>query len=172
MTLFAKNQGGPISVHVSIKVTGMRPSLHPRLAPGRKRSAWVCLFAALLLWTPLWAAAWQANAMACCNGSLCAAHGGPKTDPSARRPTPPARVECQHQGNDKTYKGLIDCSLSCCRDDGKTSLLGSVLFVLPSPATMLRAELATLAPQEICALGLLPSFEPPSPPPRISLRSL
>jgi len=157
------------------RFANMQQSLHVAKSPGRKLGASVCLLAVLLLWTPLWAAAWQASLTACCNRGLCAAHGGPKSDhPAApRRATLPlAFEECAHADGGQKHSGLMNCSLSCCQDESNSSWLGSVIFVLPSPAMILRADFASPAPQEISALGLVQPFEPPSPPPRISLLSL
>src|ERR1700739_243126 len=101
---------------------------HFPIAPGRKLGAWVCLLATVMLWAPMWAAAWQANSMACCNGTMCLAHGHSKPDhPSPRRATPSETpMDCEHHSG----SGLTSCSMSCCQESTH-ALTAAMIFVLP-----------------------------------------
>jgi len=147
----------------------MEPLRHAPIAPGKILGAWVCLAAAVLLWAPMWAAALQSNGLTCCNGSMCAAHGHSK--PSQRRPekTSPseAPMACDHHGTD----GLTDCAMSCSQES-TSSLTSAVIFLLPEPASVSEPAVAIAAPAEFAPMEFARLFEPPSPPPRISLFSL
>jgi len=149
----------------------MRHSLHHPIAPGRRLRAWVCLLAILLLWSPLWAAAWQSHDMACCTGGICPLHG--HAHPAAPKPQATAPAEspsdCDHHSSNQS--GIMNCSLSCCQESSP-SLTAGIIFVLPAPTMISYRILATDAPQQISAAGLVPSFEPPSPPPRTTSLSL
>lgn len=150
----------------------MRHSLHIPIAPGRKLAAWVCLLAVLLLWSPLWAAAWQADGMACCSGGLCPAHGhtGAVQLPAQQAPPSQTPMECDHHGSQK-HSRTITCSMSCCHESAN-SFLAAVIFLLPAPAMIFQANVASAAPAQLIPAGSVPSFEPPSPPPRTSLLSV
>jgi len=130
---------------------------------GRKPLALVCLLAVVLLWSPLWAAAWQAYHMDCCNGRLCPAHSR-----TARTvPTKPQTTseECEHHGGNSQPSGNMHCSMTCCHE-APVSFTSSTLFLVPQPAALsqpaeLVAGVSLLAPS-----GLFHSLEPLSPPPR------
>src|SRR5271157_1845064 len=97
---------------------------HIPIAPG-KTGAWVCLVAAMLLWTPLWATALQTDGMACCKDGMCLAHGhaaGRHT--SGEQESAP--MDCGH-GN---QAGLQACDMKCCHDAGAT-FVAAVIFVMP-----------------------------------------
>jgi hypothetical protein len=138
-------------------------------APGNKLAACVCLLAVLLLWAPSWAAAFQAQRMACCTGGMCPLHGhAPKKSPhdsGAQKEGPPAT--CEHHGR----KAAMDCSMACCHPHAP-AVTGAIDFVLPAPAIVaahLRAEAARPRP---CTLANSFAFQPASPPPRMRLLSL
>jgi hypothetical protein len=134
------------------------------IAPERLVGAWVCLAAAILLWAPVWAAAWQASGMACCTGTICAAHGhaGTKgTSKSQSAAQEDAPMECNH--GSKT--ALMACRMSCCHDQDHP-LTGAVIFVLPEPMTIPVPTEVTTAELKTQAPAITHLFEPPSPPPR------
>jgi len=124
----------------------------------------VCLLAVLLLWAPYAAAALQAKDMACCGGGMCAAHRHVKPEPASR----PAdgRMDCDHSGG-QTHDGMTNCSLSCCKESNPV-MAAAAIFVLPEPAALSQpgASLNTRASSRDTEFAQ--SFEPPSPPPRIS----
>src|SRR3974377_568290 len=83
------------------------------LASGRPFGSWVCLAATMLLFAPMWAAAWQAHAMACCTGEICPAHGHPGTKGTAKTQaaTPDdASMACPHENQ----PDIVACQMSCC----------------------------------------------------------
>jgi hypothetical protein len=76
--------------------------------------------------------------------------------------------DCEHHGS--TQSGMMKCSMTCCQDNSPSLTAG--IFVLPAPTMISPGTLTTAAAQQISAVRLLPSFEPPSPPPRITFLSL
>ena len=129
-----------------------------------KVGAWVCLLAVALLWTPLWATAWQNKGMACCDGQMCAAHGHAMT----QRPSGNAGVtqdsapaDCGHE----KHAGLTACGMKCCHDQG-SSIVAAVIFVLSEP-TRISAPAEARETCEQAQVAITPQLlEPPSPPPR------
>jgi len=117
----------------------------------------------------MWAAAWQADGMACCDGGMCAAHGHSK--PNHSRPQQATHqdspMDCEHHGG----SGTATCSLSCCRESSP-SLTSAMIFVLPAPTTVSQPAQAMAAPANFVPAEFVQSFEPLSPPPRLSLFSL
>ncbi|MGA2300028.1 MAG: hypothetical protein ABSG77_04955 [Candidatus Acidiferrum sp.] len=146
----------------------MKTRRHVPIAPG-KLGAWVCLLAVILLWTPLWAMAWQADGMDCCKGGMCMAHRHSK--PDADRPQQTGAEEtpmdCEHHGG----SGLSNCSMACCQENSQI-LATPAIFVMPEPATICLPSKATTAPSNFAATEFVQSFAPPSPPPRMPLLSL
>ena len=71
----------------------MRHSLHRPIAPGNRLRACVCLLAVLLLWTPLWAAAWQTHNMSCCTDGMCPLHG--HAHPAVPKPQAAEPASCR-----------------------------------------------------------------------------
>jgi hypothetical protein len=139
---------------------------HFPFARGRIAGAWVCLTAVLLLGAPMLAAAWVAHTMACCAGSMCAAHGNGKAKPSGKHQAAKeeAPLECAHASG----SGMARCRISCC-PDRSSSVASSAVYVLPKPEI-------TSFPAEIPNPGfarnsraVLQVFAPPSPPPKTSL---
>jgi hypothetical protein len=123
----------------------------------RSISASICLFAVVLLYAPLAAAAWSSYQMACCMSGQCPipAHHHQKT-PAA----PANHMDCGHE-----MFGMMACSMSCCHDS-EGSLVTSLAFVLPPPATV-AAMAAIKSPIEVAKpLDFPRSIEPLSPPPR------
>jgi len=147
----------------------MRHSLHRPIAPGNRLRACVCLLAVLLLWSPLWAAAWQIHTMSCCTDGMCPLHAHPAAPkPPAAKPAH-AHSDCDHRGS--TQSATMYCSMSCCQDSSP-SLTAAIIFVLPAPAMISSGTLTTATPQQISAVRSVPSFDPPSPPPRTVFLSL
>jgi hypothetical protein len=148
----------------------MRGSLQPPIAPGRVFGGWVCLLAALLLWTPMWASAWQANAMACCNGKQCAAHGhspnSHKASASTKATDDEPSMQCHPSG-----ASLMPCSMACCQTPEHV-FAASILFVLPAPATLAAPMHSLPAVSGLETTKILIAFTPPSPPPKRILLSL
>jgi hypothetical protein len=125
------------------------------IAPGRKMGAWVCLVAALLLWSPLWAAAIQAAGMSCCEGGMCPAHHHqPRQADSQETP-----MTCEHNG-------ASQCSMSHSQSEGKT-FVAAMVFILP--AALLHSRLSlVVTPLKISVDGEIPSaVAPPDHPPRL-----
>jgi hypothetical protein len=132
------------------------------IAPGKKLGAWVCLFAAVLLWSPLWAAAWQANAMDCCSGGMCPIHG--HTNHAPQNNTPKQSTPCdQHPG-----LGLIQCTMSCCHAV-MHSFVAAIVFVLPDSPVSSRLLLLPAPRIADSARAILPAVAPPDLPPRTLL---
>lgn len=141
----------------------MKPSAHVLIAPGRELGAWVCLVAVALLWAPVWAATWQAGAMACCHDNMCATHRHARTNEQA----PQTPINCDHHhGN-----GIPDCSMSCAKETNPP-LAAGVIFVLPEPEILSQPSPVLSAATEFVATEFVQSIEPLSPPPRASLFSL
>jgi hypothetical protein len=140
----------------------MRHSLPVPIAPGRKLGAWVCLVAALLLWSPLLAAAWQSVEMSCCIAGMCPAHG--HTSDQRRQPASSQQhpMTCDHQAG----SNLLECSMSCCHTEPR-SFVASIVFVVPSTVALSRL------PDHATPLLLsserapLPPVIPPDLPPRL-----
>ncbi len=147
----------------------MKRSIPPPIAARRVIGAWVCLVAAALLWSPMWAAAWQSNGMDCCNGGMCQAHRHPNPDRSGPRQTAPAEapMNCAHQSG----SGITSCSMSCCRE-GSTSLVTAVIFVLSAPSSLSRPAGSFTSSVSAAPSESVQSFQPPSPPPKILVISL
>jgi hypothetical protein len=130
------------------------------IASRRVFGAWACLVAVALLWAPMLAAAWQADAMACCYGNMCPTHGHAKTGQQA----PQTPVNCNHHG----ANGIADCSMSCAQETSPP-LGASVIFVLPQPEILSQPSRILGAAPEFVAAKFVQSTEPLSPPPRTSL---
>jgi hypothetical protein len=152
-----------VGARASIKGLTMRTGLQMRIDMARKLGACVCLLAIFILWTPLWAAAWQANGMACCQDGQC-----PATLHKQAMPAPPAAsepsAECEHH---KGSGSAMACSMSCCHQT-ETSLAATAIFVLPARTAISYFVQATSGPEQIGLHAFVPSFEPLSPPPRVA----
>ena len=138
------------------------------IAPGRKIGAWVCLVAALLLWSPLWAAAWQARAMDCCTDGMCAAHGHTNSASHQGRHAPSSTIptNCEHSNP----SGLIECSVSCCQEtENRHSVTMAIIFVLPKPVAVVNPVVAMGDAHTKMPPKFVQSCKPPIPPPRASL---
>ena len=148
----------------------MRSSLQPPIAPGRVFAAWVCLLATLLLWTPMWASAWQANAMACCNGKQCAARGhsaaSHKASASTKATDNEPGMQCHPSG-----ASLMPCSMACCQSPEHV-FAASILFVLPAPATLAAPMHSLPGASGLETTKILTALAPPSPPPKRTLPSV
>jgi hypothetical protein len=147
----------------------MNPLRHSQVALSKRLTASVCLLAVILVWSPLWAAALEANGMACCAGGMCAAHSHSKANQAQPRQATPeeAPMNCgHHSGN-----GMTNCAMSCCPETNH-SFTASVNFVLPSPTILAAPVIAVNSPAAFAATEFVLTFEPASPPPRTSLLSL
>ena len=126
--------------------------------------AWVCLLAVALLWTPLWATAWQDKGMACCDGKMCAARGHAKaghTSKNAHVSQESAPTDCGHGG----HAGLTVCGVKCCHEEGST-IVAAVIFVMPTAGSISALAEGSDARERSLAVITQVLFEPPSPPPR------
>jgi hypothetical protein len=132
----------------------MQTSCHDRR---RSISACICLFAVVLLYAPLAAAAWSAHQMACCASGQCPipAHHHQKT-PAA----PANHMDCGHE-----MAGMTACSMSCCHDTER-SLASPIAFVLPVSMGTAPSEAITSPIELAKPLDFPRSIEPLSPPPR------
>ncbi len=138
------------------------------IAPG-KLGAWVCLVAVVLLWAPMWAAAWPTDGMDCCKNGLCMALAHSQSNP-ARPQQAGAKespMDCAHHGG----SGMANCSMSCCHERSQI-LAAPAIFVTPEPATIGQPSEATIAAGTFAPKEFVQSFAPPSPPPRTPLVSL
>ena len=137
---------------------------HVPIAPGRLMGAWVCLVAALLLWAPMWAIAWQARGMPCCTGNECPVrgHAGSKRvakNVSAAQENAPMKCRRGSQA------GLMECRMSCCQNQ-EQALVGAVIFVLPEATTISVPSTFRTTEGKPLVRVIAHLFEPPSPPPR------
>jgi hypothetical protein len=148
-------------------VDPMKCSRHVPRAPGRMLSAVVCLVAVVLLWAPLWAAAW--SGMTCCTGRMCPIHGhsAPNHPRPVRAEPEKTPMDCEHHSGN----AIANCSMSCSHDSGPF-LTTAVIFVLPAPVAISQPAPAMAAPLNFSPAEFGQSFEPLSPPPRIALFSL
>jgi hypothetical protein len=123
-------------------------------------AAWLCLFAAVVLYAPLTAAAWSAHAMSCCTGDHCpiAEHHHHQKKQAA----PHSDMDCEHDMGE-----MMNCSMSCCQGSDQP-LVTAVAFVLPNPALALVPAPATSASENLQAVEIPRSLKPPSPPPRFA----
>jgi len=131
------------------------------IAPGKKWGAWVCLLAAILLWSPLWAAAWQADSMDCCAGGMCPAHSHNNHTPSQSN-LPEQSTPCDHH----TGFGLLQCSMSCCHTELR-SFVTAIVFVLPAAPASSRLPRWIAPPSVDGQREILPAVAPPDLPPRL-----
>jgi hypothetical protein len=122
------------------------------IAPGKKLSALLCLLTVFLLWSPVWAAAWQAAGMSCCSGGMCPAHN------HSNRPQP---VPCDHHSSDR----LSQCSLSCCQSESR-NFVTSYVFLLQSSLQLSRTPHFVGAPTASGEKEMLLAVGPPDQPPR------
>ena len=126
--------------------------------------AWMCLVAAILLWSPLWAVALQANGMGCCDGELCAVHpkGHVHSDVAQGQSKP---MDCEHGNSD-----LMKCSMSCCHDPS-SSFVAAIVFVAPAPAFVKYSTISLSVDSALQRQKIPRSCDPVYPPPRTSVVS-
>ncbi|MGB7729642.1 MAG: hypothetical protein WBL50_16550 [Candidatus Acidiferrum sp.] len=137
----------------------LRPFL---IAPGRKMGAWLCLIAAVLLWSPLWAVAWQSAQMSCCDGGICLAADHAKRQHHSAAGASEKSMTCEHQNGNE----MSQCAMSCCQTESHV-FVASIGFVLPIAPVLARSPyfvkpVTVSAPHEI-----LPPVAPPDHPPRL-----
>ena len=131
------------------------------IAPGKKVAACLCLFAVILLWTPVWAAALQSHD--CCAGGMCPTHS--HRNQSNNPVSSPSPMDCEHHGDSQPPAGLASCSLSCCQDSEHPTI-GANLFVVPEAAEIAMSAIASAVPAAHAFAKLARTPEPLSPPPR------
>jgi len=131
---------------------------------------WVCLLAVALLWTPLWATAWQTDGTDCCKGGMCMAHRHAKPDAgrSQQAGAGETPMDCGHHGR----SGMANCSMACYCQEGIHILATPAIFVMPAPAIIGQPSEAATAASNFAPTEFVQSFPPPSPPPRRPLLSL
>jgi hypothetical protein len=120
----------------------------------------VCLVAAMLLWAPLWAAAWQTDGMGCCKGGMCLAYGLATRQPTSGEQES-APMDCGHGKR----AGLAACEMKCCHDAGAT-FVAAIIFVMPEQMKISAPTEASDTLEKAQAVISSILFEPPSPPPR------
>jgi hypothetical protein len=132
------------------------------IALGRKMGAWVCLIAAVLLWSPLWAVAWQSAQMSCCGGGMCLAadHAKQHHDPAAGASEKP--INCGHQGGNE----MSQCAMSCCQTESHV-FVASIVFVVPVPPVLTPSPSFAQPANVTTQREILPSDAPPDRPPRL-----
>lgn len=147
----------------------MRRLRHFSKAPGNKVGACVCLVAVILLWAPLWASAFQASNMDCCNGAMCPLHGhAPKkssNDANAGKEAPLAA--CGHHSRNSA----MDCKMACCHPTDP-AVTGAIVFVLPTPSGISAPALVGQPRANLAVTMSSAIFDPASPPPRTLLLNL
>ena len=144
------------------RLSNMRQAPHLCDAPGNKVPACVCLVAVLLLWAPLWAAAYQAAGMACCNGAMCPLHGRmPKKNSHEGGPAKESPATCDH----RAANAAMDCTIACCHPADQ-SVTPAILFVLPTPPVISDPLLTGDSTLVLSSSRTSPVLDPASPPPR------
>lgn len=129
--------------------------------------ACVCLIAAVLLWSPLWAVAWQSARMSCCDNGICLAASHAKQtrhspDSTSQKPPSEKQMTCEHQrGN-----AISQCSMSCCQTDVHV-FVASIVFVLPAAPALASSPCFATPASMSAQREILPSLAPPDRPPRL-----
>ena len=145
--------------------TTMRRAPHRSNAPGNRVAACVCLLAAVLLWSPLWAAAFHASDMQCCNGAMCPLHGHmPKKGSQEPAPAKESPSNCEHHSK----APAMDCTVACCQTADST-VTQAIIFVLPAPPVISAPFLGGTSTPGMPDSVNSPVFDPASPPPRVLL---
>jgi hypothetical protein len=147
----------------------MKQMLRARVAPGRTFGAWVCLLAVMTLWAPMGAVALQANGMACCDGNMCMAHSHPKPKSSQKEQPKSSEspMNCENHGG----RGILQCSMACDRETSPP-VTTAMIFLLPNPSAICEPALTLAEPDSSVPRAFVPSYDPLSPPPRMSDVSL
>jgi hypothetical protein len=127
----------------------------------RSLHAIVCLFAVVLLFVPLAAAAWSSYSGSCCTSGQCPikSHHHQHSSPSSASGNP---MDCGHE-----MPGMASCSMSCCHNLDRPAVSPG-LFVLPAPITVSAPSILKSPIDLLEPMNFLRSFKPLSPPPRIS----
>jgi hypothetical protein len=134
----------------------------------RKVCASVCLMTMVLLWSPFWAAAWQAASMNCCEGGMCAAHSHSNQNKQTQETkSDDSPMTCEHHGGNR----LSQCKMACCQESSQVVTAG-VIFLLPDPASISEPQTAMDLTASFAPWEFPQSVEPLSPPPRVVLTSL
>ena len=119
-----------------------------------------CLFAAVLLYTPVAAAVVTVHSMACCTTGQCpipAHHHGAQPAPA------PAAPDCEH-----TSPAVASCSLQCCQEPER-QFVHALAFELPITAVPTVPLHSERAASFAFAKEILSLRKPLSPPPRPAL---
>jgi hypothetical protein len=130
---------------------------------GRRLRAGVCLLAVFLLWSPLWAAAWQGAGMSCCADGMCPAHGHTKQSGQTQQvPSSDMAMNCEHHGGPRA----VPCTMSCCQSETRV-LVASAIFVMPAQTALLRLP-RFVAHVSVCfERAIFLPILPPDQPPRL-----
>jgi hypothetical protein len=132
------------------------------IAPGSKWGAWMCLIATALLWSPLWAVAWQSAQMGCCDRGMCLATEQAKQHRHSAPLTPERSMTCEHQGGNE----MSQCAMSCCQTESHV-FVASIVFVLPAAPVLARSPYFVMPVTVSAQREILPSVAPPHRPPRL-----
>lgn len=124
--------------------------------------AWACLIAAVLLWSPLWAVAWQSAQMGCCGGGMCMAADHGKQHHHSSPLTPEKSMTCKHQGSNE----MSQCAISGCQTESHV-FVASIVFVLPAAPVLARSPYFVTPVTGSAQREILPSVTPPDRPPRL-----
>lgn len=153
---------------VSSNFSQMRHTPRFSNAPGNKVAACVCLLAVFLLWAPLWATAFHAADMACCDGAMCPLHRHmPKKGTHEQAPPKEKSSTCEHHSK----SAAMDCTIACCQSADST-ITQAIVFVLPTPPVISTPLLTGISTTGVPVSVNSPSFDPASPPPRVPLLHL
>jgi hypothetical protein len=126
--------------------------------PWRSFQAIVCLFAVVLLFAPLAAAAWSSYSAACCTSGQCPI----KSHHHQHSSSSENPMNCGHE-----MPGMAACSMSCCHDLDRLAISPG-LFLLPAPVTIYAPSILKSPFDLLEPMNFHRSFKPLSPPPRIS----
>ncbi len=124
--------------------------------------AWVCLIAAVLLWSPLWAVAWQSAQIGCCDGGMCLAADHAKQHHRSAADASEKPMTCEHQGGNE----ISQCAISCCQTESHV-FVASLVFVLPVAQVLARSPYFVTPATASAQREIRPSVAPPDLPPRL-----
>jgi hypothetical protein len=127
----------------------------------RLLGGYACLLAVMLIYAPQGMLAWWTATRACCKSSYCPI-------PEHHR-TPKAPTSSEHDGMNCEHSapGLAACTMSCCHDK-ENALMAPVAFVLEASMALRTTTLVSRLAQAPAGKDIVQSFEPHSPPPRLT----
>ncbi|HTC42550.1 MAG TPA: hypothetical protein VK703_13305 [Candidatus Acidoferrales bacterium] len=124
--------------------------------------ACVCLIAAVLLWSPLWAVAWQSAQMSCCDSGICLTADHAKQHHGSAPGASQKPVTCEHQGGNE----ISQCAIHCYQTEFHV-FVASIVFVLPIAPVPARSPYFVTPVALSAQREILPSVAPPDRPPRL-----